>query len=585
MKNQCFNFILGFLVLLLSPLKNTFGQESHSTNTLEISANVFDFNSKEVIPYATIYNQTAGNGTISDENGFFKLSGVNPKDTILISFVGYNKKIIVQDSFNQTTFYLTPKTELLSQFVVIGDNTFLYHLVSRASKNHKTQTRTAKTYFSLESMVNNKKVEMLECYYNGQFSNRDITNLQLKQGRIALAPFGKNYYISTETSKALYMHHVFETNNHFPDSPFILSKSKLQKQYDLSIKSKYLDDDSLPIYVLNFIPKDSSLDLFEGQVWIDSLNAQVIKVNLKINDAKVHPFLPLPTVKSIERVDLYLSKTYSKLDGKMYVSSVDFNYQISYANSRNERVLASTKAVLYAYDYDTKFQLPFFHFTSGMYEDYQQINATPYNAFFWENINEFGMSEIKEANDAYAEENANITNQTAFFTHQFPNDRLFEFPYVDWSKERIGFRKTESNPSSSFSNLGSIPSEQYQLKGQVYCDINFLNDSLHVITSTIFDPYESFYYLEMDNYGKAFINMYFDLVEIYRRKFIANISNVKTVAETTILYQSNNTEMDIKTRQFFKDVSHGTNEAGMVKWNKFIYEELQIDNLTLFEIY
>ena len=38
-------------------------------------------------------------------------------------------------------------------------------------------------------MINNEQVELVECYYNGEFSGYDTKMLHLKNGRIALNEF------------------------------------------------------------------------------------------------------------------------------------------------------------------------------------------------------------------------------------------------------------------------------------------------------------------------------------------------------------------------------------------------------------
>jgi len=576
-----FQTLLFFYLLGCLPI-TIFGQQ----NDFEISGYVLDAQTHNPIPYATIYNKSNHTGTITNDDGYFKIDHLSVDDNLLFSFVGFEKmQIVVSKSLVNHTFSLQPKTEILNEFVITANNSYLYHMLGRCTKNYKSTTKKAKAYFSLESRVNGSQVEMVESYYNGEFANADVLKLNLKQGRIALHPFDSTLFVSTETSKALNMHHVFTENQHFPKSPLELSKKKLNKLYNLRVGTRYLDDDSNPIYGIVFSPKNDNYNLFEGQVWVDSVNTQVLKINLQILNAKTHPFLPLGNVDSLTNVELYISKTYEPINGKMYLKSMDFNYHVQYLTHKKKRIMVSTKAVLFAYDYTHQFQLPFFNFTSSRYEDYQRINATPYNPFFWENINEFGMSSVKNANTDFVNNQANLTNEALFLGSDYLENGLFEKPYVTWSKKRITLKT--SKPESTFykSQLGSAPSEKYKLTAQIYCDINYLNDSLNVISSTVFDPFESFYYYEMDNYGAAFINMYFDIVEIYRREFIHNIENENNREFVNETYALNQEILQQTQRQFFKDVQHGTNEEGMKKWNQFILDKLKIDNLEFFGIY
>ena len=150
-------------------------------------------------------------------------------------------------------------------------------MVSKCRKSATYKRKKAKTYFELETHIKNKQVELVECYYNGEFEGYDLQNLALKNGRIALALYGNRFFVSTETSNALNMHKLFDYNDFFPRSPFDLNKKKLKKRYTLRLAKKYKDEQSNTIYVVTFFPKENSKNAFEGKVWIDSLEKSIVK--------------------------------------------------------------------------------------------------------------------------------------------------------------------------------------------------------------------------------------------------------------------------------------------------------------------
>lgn len=576
---------LSLIILLCSFHSLVNAQVTINSDSLSVSGKIVDKSSGKLLPYATIYNKSNGSGTVSDLEGTFRLEGIHFHDTLVFSFIGYDKfVIIVSRSLTNEEVFLKPKVELLSEITVFGDNSFLYNLLSSCRKDRYTRSQTAKTYFLLKSFVNHKQVELLECYYNGDFSNYNVDQLHIKEGRIALARFGKRFFVSTETSKSLYSHKLFDENDYFPASPFELGKRKLKKEYRLSLKSKYHDDNLHPIYVIEFTPKDSTL-FFKGQVWIDSLHNQVIKVSLQANNAVVYPFMPLGNMDSIKKVNLYLSKTYHSKGGEMFVSSINFNYQITYKTFDDSTFTLNTNAVLNAYNYDDQFLLPRFHFSPGRYEDYRKINGAPYNQFFWDNIQEFGIKDIKKRNDAFMKNNATITSKTLFLGNSFFDKGLFEEPYVFWSKKRVTFRKQTRDVNDNNSYIGALPSERYHLKAQIYLDINYLNDSLNFLTRTVFDPFESYYHYQITDEGKAFINMYFDIVEIYRRELDAELQKEKDAKTMMLTYNEKMKQLENTTNDFFRDVQHGTNRPGMIQWNEYIKKRLNIDNVAIFNLY
>lgn len=562
------------------------GQNSSAPDSLFISAIILNKENSEPIPYATIYNQSSKKGTITNLNGFFSLENISINDALTISFVGFEKKhILITKSVLNQTIYLIPKTELLSEVTILADNSFLYNLIHNAKKTQTNKPKNAKTHYVLQSMIGNKQMELVECYYNGEFAGYDTKNLNLKNGRIALADFNNRFFISTESSKAMYMHRLFYTNEYFPISPFQLRKNQLKSKYDLSLVSKYLNKDSTTTYVINFTPKNHQEKYFSGRVWLNSDYGNIIKVNLNAENVSIHPFIPHGNAKSIKKVNINLSKTYQLIDFSSYVNSIDFNYQITYNTMEDSSYSVNTSAVLYAYDYKNEFILPKFNFSNGMYEDYRKINATPYNPFFWDNIDEFKIKNIARKNDYFIKRKSSITNQTLFLNNSFFEKGMFEHPYVFWSKNRVEFRESSFDSKNNKSNLGMMPSDLYHLEAQIFLDVNELNDSLNYITKTIFDPFKSYYYFPKTNEGLAFINMYFDLIEINRRKLEEAFRKEKNAESIIQSYNQKHIEFENTIKQFFKEVEHGTNENAMLKWNQIIRKELGIDNIAIFGLY
>jgi hypothetical protein len=43
--------------------------------------------------------------------------------------------------------------------------------------------------------------------------------------------------------------------------------------------------------------------------------------------------------------------------------------------------------------------------------------------------------------------------------------------------------------------------------------------------------------------------------------------------------------LEAKQAQFLKEVERGTNRKALEKWNQLVFDELKIDNITLFGLY
>jgi len=426
---------------------------------------------------------------------------------------------------------------------------------------------------------------LVECYYNGTFAGYDVKSLALKQGRFALAPFGNRLFISTETSRALNLHRMFESSAYFPESPTAVKRKQVQRLFGLKLRKKFKEDTGAVIYVIDYTPRQQTEACFSGTLWIDSASATIQRIRYEIEDAAVHPFALIARSDGLLRADLAMTKSFQQVDGKMYVTAIDFSYRLDYKYRENDSIQTiRSNAILYAYDYDDTFHLPRFQYTEGMYGDYVKILASPYNDFFWRNMDEFKVNAQQQKNDQFFAVNGNNTEQARHKNRADSSGWNFEKPYITWSEKRVLFKEDLPDPATQ--KAGAVPAELYNLCVQVYLDANFLNDSLSLFSATIFDPYETFYYLPMDRAATTFINVYFDLMEIQRRNMIAlMLQEAATESEVDHIYALKMQEARILSEIYFREVDRGTNKEALLKWNELVKTELRIDNVALFHPY
>jgi hypothetical protein len=111
-------------------------------------------------------------------------------------------------------------------------------------------------------------------------------------------------------------------------------------------------------------------------------------------------------------------------------------------------------------------------------------------------------------------------------------------------------------------------------------------DSVNIVTQTLYDPFQSFYGYQKTVETQIFINIYFDLLEIERRKFEtqtkklgASFSEEKVIQ----LYEELKINNEQLRKKYYRDVDRGNNTKQLKEWNKKVFEALGIDNLKLFE--
>lgn len=551
----------------------------------------------EPIPFITIYNKTLQLGTITSENGYFRIGIASVNDVIEIRAIGYQSQNVplIQDE-RYYSIQLQPNATDLEEVVVLPtDETYLFETLQRCKKQHAT-TETGKSYYQLRSFRNEKQVELVEGYYNMNVNGYDVEGLELKAGRLALQTFEDRYFTSQAGSDAIVQLKTFEENDYFPQTPLNLKLKQGMKLFRLDMESRYRDEKNDSIYVIRYRPKIKAPRNFEGTIWVNISRNTVEKLTMNCADCQNYPFSPIFPTDSIRKVDLNITKTFVSSAKSQLFQHIDFSYRVDYVSrpgkpERSEYVV-QTDAVLYAYDYAHQFDLPEFHFVANT-QDYRKINAFPYNPFFWDQHTEFDMNDEDNRNDAFFQDPHSLTN-VRFFKSQrteTPTNRkvktmgYMEHPYIHWSTNRIFLREILPD-STELKALRTEKALMYHLEAQIFMDVNVYNDSTNVLTEAVFDPYQTYYYLPIDVNGNCFINMYFDLREIQRRKLEEELShlvqpNPSQIRETYDRFVSSS---EAECTTFLKEVDRGTNLQAMVKWNDYIKEKLEIDNISLFNL-
>ncbi len=87
-----------------------------------VRGKVIDATTKDGIPFVNIGFKKLAVGTVSDENGFYELRLVSPRDSVSISSIGYEMKtILAADLHRNTTVELTPKNYVFPEIEVVAE--------------------------------------------------------------------------------------------------------------------------------------------------------------------------------------------------------------------------------------------------------------------------------------------------------------------------------------------------------------------------------------------------------------------------------------------------------------------------------
>lgn len=582
--------ILSIVFLFLS-----FGLFSQSN----LQGLVLDAKTREPLPYCAVAIKYHASGCLTNEEGVFQLNANTETDTFLLSYVGYKpKQIAVSEFVKNTVILLDSKESVLNEVVVYSSDDYLYQAFENCRKKlRESKDLESKVYFVLESSIHSQATELLESYYTGNFNNYTLKDLRFKNGRAGLASYNERFFINANTSRAFSFFNLLDQNEHLPAGPFQYDKRQLKKHYTLKLKSVY--DSEKPLYCIEFMPVLLNGKSFAGEAWIEKGTGELKKITLTIFNTKLHPFLPLfKETGVIKDASMQITRSYQNTSGTNKPDHIDFNYQLNYQHihtgsladeNKDSSFTLNCKGLLYFYDFGKPFVTPYFNYDSEM-SDYRKITSLTYNESFWTSNTGLVYSNKMRKGISYFKANGILINYKNSRTTNFQEGKLFENNYIIWSdKKRISLKKNklrnDTNLNNSLNGL-SFVANQYQLKAQLFLDLNPVGDSIQHFSASIFDVYETFYNLPEEPFTNCFINIYFDLMEIERRNMEKTISNAKlTLTQLDSLYKITQITIEKKYKEYFNKVERGKNVKELEAWNNYVKQYLGVDNFEIFQLH
>ena len=578
-----------------------------SSFAVDIRGTVKDARDKKPLAFCAVIAKRNGSTCISNEDGVYKITGVEENDTIVFSYVGYKQKQIpVQLLIQSPGVLLEAASTMLSEVVVHGRNDFLFDLMDRCRKKIiASATSLSKVYFLMQTDIEGSPVEMMECYYNGSSNAHKLEKLSLKNGRVGIAETQDHqFFLSENTAHALALLNLTGENENLPGLPLQFNAAKQKKIF--TANNDYSFSDSTSWHIV-FSPREANGKFFSGEVWIDVVTYDLIKIILKIDNAYIHPFVPVWHEDALSNVSLFFSETFAKHNTGWYPENINFNYHLFYhsnmafrAGKINAHITAvadtaervkqiSTSGSFTFYDFEKGFKLPFYEYDAEE-TDYRKILSIPFNASFWEGDPRLEYSEKQKQALSFFNANGVLINyrkNDAMKTVAKLGGKFFDGVNILWSDtNRLSL--TENNLDSvlkkdSLSVSRTFRIDQYRLKTQLFFDINASGDSLSHLSAAIFDVKESFYNLPEEPFTNCFLNIYFDLAEVERRT-LENVllTQAFSILQMDSLYLMAKQRLSVQSEAFIKETESGQNPKGLLKWNNYILDNLGIDNMKIF---
>ena len=380
--------------------------------------------------------------------------------------------------------------------------------------------------------------------------------------------------------------------------PLQMGKREAKKLFRLSLGP----GDNETVHIV-FSPRKNKQDLFSGDLWIDKQSNALVKSDLHIENAQKHPFLPIFPADSICNLDMNISHTFEKEGSSNRLDHINFSYRITYKSVRDTPTVAvpsivkrdlMTSGIMYFYDYGNPFILPYFEYDND-FDDYRKISIIPYNDFFWDNNSTLVLTQKQKENLGFlAHEGCLVNYRGENYGNDFLRIRhsdstlssLYEYNYYFWNSEKRMMlnRKLKQNRIYQQEKINnSILSDLYHLEVQLFLDVTQKEGKYFFKTFTVFDAVKTFYHLEEGDETKAFLNIFFDICEIERRRMENQLnSSANTIQKIDSIYQEAVRRKDEITKKYLNEVQLGKAKKFLSEWNDFVFKNLAIDNLKLF---
>ena len=543
-----------------------------------IKGSIVDSETGAPLPYAHVVKMSTYTGTVTNEEGIFTFN-CSDDDTLLVSYIGYEKRKIPCSYFlSHSKLHLTQIENQLGAIVVHADNNYLYDLFEAARINlSKGNTSESKAYFSLETTSRNLPIELLECYYNAKTNPTGISELKLKNGRIGLADNAGGYFLSLNTTDIISGYNLLQKGmNQFPANPLQFSLTKLKKHFNLTLKS--IQDQ---VYKVQFSPVKDSTGNFYGYAWIDKESECLIKINLFQKDLKRHPITAIDPSHAVNSLNFDITYIFSN-NKQQQLQQIDFQYELVYHNTlRTDRV--QSRGVFLFYDDENTFSLPYFSAENSFVTDYEKIVAQPYNEQFWQH-NKF-LYPTKKIEDyrKFFRKNGILVN----FDELSKQSPFLKNKVKIWNSDRLSLAQINEIMPSDIKRLIEesvvlARAQLYNFSYRIFVDENIIDDSTYFIVKTIINLEKSYYALEQKENTACFINIFFDLVEIEKRKMHGILTRQAwSDHQTDSICASSISRLETDLDRYLKTIDHGNNREALQSYIKLVADSLGIDNSTL----
>jgi len=576
----------------------------HSFSQSTIKGFIFDKETKTSLPYATIKIISNNNYyTITNEDGKFEIYDRFALDSLEIRFIGFKTKKVPVTYFKEhTKLFLTPNTFHLNQVLVVAkkDKNYTYNLLNSLIKKYrKKQLITkSKAFLTLTSSAKGVPIETIEGFYNSEQSlSKGIVDLKLKSGR-----FGQNTtfpFYSLNNTDILKDFQLFRKNKQqFPLYPGNLTLGAIKGKYKVEINEcTSCDYDDLSI---SFTPKKNNGKLLAGTIIFNKKELIIKKITLSGENIIINGLSSIIEDDTVTPKSILLNINFNPHDFDK-IQSIGFEFKMNYSSKDIFEIITS-HSLLYFYDYNFSFQDPYFTNKINFNNDYDKIRAQQASEEFWNLNYQFPRSYKEKIAIDYFKKygyliNYNTTIPSDYLQYIRPSIIAWqenkplkwqdiklsllkgEESKIDHKAYKQGATKAVDNEAYSISEFKQKPNkseidEQFNFSFMLDAYTNKLGEK-QFNTKVLFDRNSSFCSYNRINHKLMYINLIFDVYEIYNRELKAELSKSSSYEEAIILSDKKFNEASLTVKKITLDTNSGANFQTLIKWSEKIGKKIR----------
>ena len=571
-----------------------------------IEGYIIDKTTNESLPYATIkLISNVPNYTITNGDGKFEINSKLSTDSLEVRFLGFQTKKVPISFFEKNIkFYLSPNINTLNTVLVVAktDKNYTYNLLnSLIQKYREKKTRTKnKGFLVLTSSVKNIPIEIVEGFYNNEQNlSKGIINLDVKNGR-----FGQNTsfpFYSLNNTDILKDFQLFKRSSQIlPLYPGNMTLSSIKGKYIVKINDcSFCSSQDLSI---SFIPKKNNGRLFMGKIIFNKETLTIKKIELRITDPETKGLTSIIQKDIITPKDIKLDINFNPNDYEK-IQTINFEFVMYYKSEENFEIINS-HTFLYLYDYNKPFEDPYFTNNINFNNDYDKIIALQASDKFWDSNYQFPKSFVDKKSINFLKKYGyliNYQNKIPSSYIEYLNPSVISWnkdQKINWESIKLDVLKEKKVKDHKHHQEGHTivadgtsdsPTELKKRKNSLRYDKKFnfsylldeyydRNGNRHFITRTLFNRNSSFYSNSRSKNRLDYLNLIFDIYEIFKRQLDAEITTEMSFEDAKILCDKKFNEASITVLKMEKQTNSGSNYQNLAKWNKSIKGKLTTQN-------